>query len=306
MGQMSTQALLCLVVVKELKQDIEYYNQERDSREACNKILCLHHHDKTSDIYQSLFPFSSFQLLWHRKPNRLRLSMFYMLVICPVIIILLLLSWWVVDQFCSTLHDGCSIFLLPPLCMMILMAVYLSTSSFLASVLYHRLFFEIENNMGVLVTRQVKGTSFQLDTSLKSKEYSSDLECPISLLAIKWKQIQTCIQIAIFTLPEDETLHLPVICDAIDIIRPPLIEPSRFTSNTSFQHYEGVLIIHHSRKKEEPLLTFLAKSGFSVLCNARQLGIIISMKQMPRGGTWIPIHIVLESDYVALDLEKPC
>jgi len=173
----------------------------------------------------------------------------------------------------------------------------------------NRILLEIKNQIVFWVPRgaQARDTFFQLDTDRSSKNYH-DPPCPISLLSCK-RNASSYVRIACFTLPQERSeTHLPITCDAIDMLRHENDFEAVFRSYHArrFETHHGILVIKHPATdpaQHERFLVFLLRSGFSVLCNAPGCCTMVAMKRM-HGNTeiWAMDEICIQGSHIALKL----
>lgn len=153
-----------------------------------------------------------------------------------------------------------------------------------------KMIFQVDNGIIFWVSQskaKAEAMRFHLDTQLSSKAYyGPHVGCPISLLHCRWPSAQSasqCFKIACYTLPEhQEELHIPITCDAINILFHELAADIR--KQHMLEQSVGILVISSTgkqgRRSWERFLVFLFKSGFSILCNVEACGVIIAMRNL--------------------------
>ena len=159
---------------------------------------------------------------------------------------------------------------------------------------------KVENNIAFVVSNAHHSMFLTLDTSQRSKTYQYAFECPISVLHCKWLAIRSYIKMACYTLPYNPALHVPVTCDVIDLLRR---GPNHGTS--IYTNFLGILVIRHAEAwgNEAQFITFLQRSGFTIVCNTPVGGTLIATRIMEGSGEWSIHQLACMEDFIHLELQ---
>ena len=148
----------------------------------------------------------------------------------------------------------------------------------------------VEKGIAVMLVHKGASTAFLLVNSMHAKAYQQGVGgCPITVLHCRWKKMppsngSSFIKMAVFTVPKESGLQVPVTCDAIDMLR-----ASFRSTGMAFMNYHGILAastLLMTHEEKNLLMTFLFKSGFSIVCNDTEKGIMVAMKRMGGFGQW--------------------
>jgi hypothetical protein len=281
---------------------LAYDADGEEEEEDYNEILCMRDVPDASVLANVMRATKSNMLLWVEKVNLRQLGL-YTLLWALQLLGAAGSGYLLLSLLCGE-NGECFLFSWPVLgagglLLLLWGCSYLSSSSFLQSRVSG-----VENGMAFLIVRRARGSSFELDTSLRAKVYRQAMECPITLLRCSWRDVgpthsSSLIRLACYALPQEEALHVPVSCDAIDTLRegPLRIMP--------FKNHLGVLVVHRwrlERPQEERFVRFLFKSGFSVVCNAQEASLIVAIKRIAGSGQWVAKQVAVQEQEVLITL----
>jgi hypothetical protein len=247
------------------------------------------------------------RVLWSGKPNTRRLGL-YMLLIWLQGIGMIALGHLLLEQICGVIGE-CYTYLSPGVYWAAMLLLLVCVARFADTDYFHGKIAAIENNVAFVLHTRSPGTTFFLMNGVHAKSYQQGIApCPLTVLYCRWKYmsrrrvppttttITACahegssfIKVALFTLPQEQGLQIPVACDAIDALR-----ASFLSTGMSFMNYHGILIINQKNLVEadtQQLMTFLFRSGFSILCNDNAAGLMVAMRRMGGYGAW-KLHAV--------------
>lgn len=231
------------------------------------------------------------RLLWSEKTNIHKLGLCTFLIWCKGLV-LIALGHFLLVQICGWMGE-CYTYLSPGVYWIAMLILLASISRFADTQYFRGKISAIENQMAIFIRRKSASTTFFFTNEKQSKMYQQGINpCPITLFYCRWKRMGICsenegssfIKLAYFVVPKETGLQVPVTCDVIDTLR-----ASFRSTGLSFMNYHGILVANISEISEESqhmLMTFLFRSGFSILCNDTETGLVVAMKRMGGYGTW--------------------
>lgn len=273
LGTLPTNEVICMLDVEDVTT-LEHYCYEEEG--------AVHDEDR---------------VLWSGKPNTRRLALYTLLIWCQGIG-LIALGHWLLEQICGVIGE-CYTYLSPGVYWAAMLLLLVCVTRFADTGYFHSKIAAIENNVAFLLHRRSAGTTFFLMNGVHAKSYQQGkAPCPLTVLYCRWKHMSrpttsacgahegsSFIKVALFTLPQEQGLQIPVACDAIDALR-----ASFRSTGMSFMNYHGVMIINIPKNLLEAdtqqLMTFLFRSGFSILCNDNAAGLLVAMRRMGGYGAW--------------------
>jgi hypothetical protein len=256
-----------------------------------NELVCLLDMQDVAALESTMF--AQERVLWTQKINQRKLGLFTMLIWCQGLG-MIGVGHWVLFHLCGYIGE-CYTYLSPGVYWAIMIVFLAGVARFADSQYFQKRIASVENGHAFFLRRKSAGTSFGLSNGLVSKTYEESVPpCPITLVQCRWKHMGTSkgssfIKIALFTMPKEQGLQIPVACDVIDTLR-----ASFRTKGMAFMNYHGLLVastVHMTLEAQQGLRTFLCKSGFCVLCNEREDGLLVAMKRMGGFGAWV-LHMV--------------
>ena len=233
-------------------------------------------------IVSSMPPSS--ETLWVEKTNQHLLGLytllFWLQAMCAVCIGYVLL--WAV---CG-LEGDCYVFVSPMVYGSCAGAVFLMIVRITASPLFYGRVAGVANGVAFVIPQKMSGVTHTLDTTQGAKAYHASFKCPITLLHCKWqrRELSSYIKLACCTLLHtEEGLLMPVLCDAIDLLRCSHQVPARFINHL------GVLLLLVQGDHLAQVVAFLMRSGFTIVALGSEL--LIATRRMGGMGEWA-VHSV--------------
>ena len=206
--------------------------------------------------------------------DRRKVALLVMLILCQSIGLLASMHY-VIELICQW-NDECYLCLSPISILGTLLLILTCIEKWGCTTSMRSRLFSMKNGVMFWIKKnKSQNMLLDLDTELVSKAYyGPNLGVPISMLQCQWKSMlnmkRARIKIACFRLPAcNEELHIPITCDAIDMLRV-----------TKKLNSLGILLIKYPEKtyKLDKFLLFLFQSGFTILCNAQPSRTIMAMK----------------------------
>ena len=273
-------------------------NQNKQAGLPTNELVCMLNLQDAATLDRVLGDLDPQRVLWSEVTNRRRLALYTLLLWCQGIS-LIAVGHVCIVHICGYL-DECYIYLSPGIYWMLLLGFLVAIVRFAESSYFLKHVSAVENGVAFMFKRKSRGASFLLVNSLHCKQYQYGTPaCPITLLHCRWKQMDACkagsqagssfIKLAVFSVPKETGLHVPVACDVIDTLR-----AGFRSSGMGYMNYHGVFVAStHGMAGDEQqrLMTFLFKSGFSILCNDASARLMVGMKRMGGFGQW-KLHTV--------------
>jgi hypothetical protein len=231
----------------------------------------------------SLMPPSS-EVLWVEKTNQQLLGLYtvlFWLQAMGAVSAGYLMLWGV----CGPSGD-CYVFVGPMVYGGCAVALFFAIVHITASPFFFGRVAGVVNDMAFVIPRKLEGVTHTLDTTQKAKAYHPSFKCPITLLHCKWQRrgVSSYIKLACCTLPHGEDgLLMPVLCDAIDLLRCCHHVPTRFVNHL------GVLLVVVHVDHVAQAISFLMRSGFTIAALGK--GLLIATRRMGGVGEWT-VHSV--------------
>ena len=271
--------------------------------EEYNEIHCVNTWKNDRYMLDS-FVSQGYSILASKRLVHRQMGLYIMLFVCQYIgfisFISLILQW-----ICNHEYE-CHVFVIPGVCILLLVGILKCILTITQSNFFKSQLFQVENGIVFVVTKEEKSAIFSLDTNRSAKEYDPDIRYPFTVLqcARSCATEHGAMKMVFFTLPQNKEWHIPVTCDAIDILRSPPTEWMSGSKKTPPPHHHaGILVIKIVHTKQcnhnEPFLVFLFKSGFSILCHTKQqeTTTIVAMKTVIEPSSpWSNSEVTIQLD----------
>ena len=277
-----------------------------------NEVICLLDVQDVATLEGLVHTRDIDRVLWSEKTNQRKLGLFTMLVWCQGLG-LIAVGHWASIQLCGYISE-CYTYVSPGVYWAMTIVLLACIARLADSKYFQGRILGVENGVAFFMLRKSAGTSVFLTAGAHGKAYQQGMpQCPITLLYCRWKRIVTegggasdhqsssFIKLAVFTVPKEPALQVPVACDVIDTLR-----ASFRSTGMSFMNYHGILVASLSQQSSEEeaqqLMTFLFRSGFSILCNDAPTRIMVAMRRMGGYGVWRLHSVERPTSFTGLSL----
>lgn len=290
--------------IVDVTHSAESSSTKKQLRLPTNELVCLLDMQDMAALESTML--AQERILWTQKTNQRKLALFTLLIWCQGLG-MIGIGHWILFHLCGYIGE-CYTYLSPGVYWGLMIVFLGAVARFADTRYFQNKIAGVENGHAFFLRRKSMGTSFCLSSGLESKTYQEGVPpCPITLVHCRWKRMgvpkaknknrnhnhgSSFIKVALFSAPKDPSLQIPVACDVIDTLR-----ASFRSKGMAFMNYHGVLVAstcHMTAEEQQLLMTFLFKSGFSILCNHDEetdVSLLVAMKRMGGFGTW-KLHAV--------------
>jgi hypothetical protein len=223
------------------------------------------------------------EVLWVERTNQRRLAL-YTLLFWLIAMAFVWCGYVLLWAICGEVGD-CYVFSAPMVYGGCAVAVFLLIVRVTSSPLFYGRVSGVVNGVAFLIQRKVQGVAYALDTTQGAKTYYKGFACPITLLHCRWQRGGALpggsyIKLACCTLPHrEEALLVPVLCDAIDLVRAAHQVPPVYAN-----HLGLLAVLVHNSASLSHVSSFLLGSGFTIVAMGR--GLLIAIRRMGGRGEW--------------------